>query len=83
MMPLQQVTNSFEPMFRLIPAQDYVDILRTDRRHMKVEGQWLSPPPPWEPIGEGSNLLELIDMSNKAYGDTVDLEALRRQFGIL
>ena len=67
------------PLFRLLPAAEYRRELRTDRRHMRrADGSWSSPPPPWPPIGEGSNLTRFVDMESEFLGEVVDEVGLRR-----
>lgn len=70
------------PRFRLLPAAEYRRELRTDRRHMRrADGTYSSPPPPWPPIGEGSNLMQFIDMVDDMedgfLGEVLDLTGLR------
>mmetsp|Transcript_2587 Transcript_2587/g.4208 ORF Transcript_2587/g.4208 Transcript_2587/m.4208 type:complete len:282 (+) Transcript_2587:80-925(+) len=33
------------PSFRVIPASDFLARFASDRRHMRIQGQWLAPPP--------------------------------------
>jgi len=60
-------------MYRLIPGDEFLAKFSSDRRHMRSEnGDWLSPPPPWDIIqngaaGEGTsrvvdNLQKYIEM---------------------
>lgn len=68
--------------FRLVPADEYRQTLRTDRRHMRdARGGWLSPPPPWPCIGEGSNLAEFADFHRRERGEILDLARLVARFG--
>lgn len=72
-----QLPESFAPYFRILPADQYRQELATDRRHMRrPDGTWVSPPPPWPTIGEGSNLAQLIDMGQAHQGSVVDLDGL-------
>lgn len=67
------------PLFRLIPAALYLEVLASDRSHMRrPDGSWAAPPPPWPPFGEGrrSNLFELLDMSRSKPGLVLGLEEL-------
>jgi hypothetical protein len=44
---------------------------------MRVGSTWLSPPPPWPAIGEGTNLMRFIDMQADFLGEVLELEDLR------
>lgn len=77
--PLAKLEASGAPLFRLLAAGEYRRELRTDRRHMRrPDGTWSSPPPPWPPIGQGSNLMRFIDMEDDFLGEVVDERGLRR-----
>lgn len=66
------------PRFRLLSAVDYRRELRTDRRHMLLAaGGYLSPPPAWPQIGQGSNLSRFIDMDDDFLGEVDDFCGLR------
>lgn len=63
--------------FRVIEAGLYCRTLATDRSHMlDEEGHYRVPPPPWPAIGEGSNLMRLIDMDDPFVGEVVELVEL-------
>lgn len=71
----------FVPLFRVLPAQDYVRSLRSDRRHMKTETAWLAPPPSWSVISEGqSNLHQFTDMTDRAYGQIFTASQLLKTY---
>jgi len=71
------------PRFRVLPAALYRRELCTDRRHMRTDdGGWRSPPPPGPPLGEGSNLMDFVDMEAEFLGEIVDLRALKRRLAI-
>lgn len=71
----------FAPRFRLLPAAEYRSTLNTDRSHMRTEdGGWHAPPPEWPPIGEGSNLIQLTDMTLADPGEILTLDQLRSRF---
>ena len=76
--PALAVPNpDIEPLFRRVPAARYRDSLATDRRHMRdASGEYSQPPPPWDPIGVGSNLLRFLDMRNELHGEVLDLRSL-------
>jgi len=64
------------PIFRVIPAGDYLAGLASDRSHMlKPDGSYFAPPPPWPAPGKGKNntLRSWIDVSSKAPGVLYDL----------
>jgi hypothetical protein len=68
------------PRFRIVPAAVYRRELRTDRRHMRrPDGSFSAPPPPWPPIGQGSNLARFIDLEQEFWGEVVELERLGDQ----
>jgi len=59
----------FIPLFRVMPAQDYVRILRSDRSHMRTKNGWQAPPPHWPVISANeSNLHQFTDMNDREYG---------------
>lgn len=66
------------PLFRLVPAELYVSIFASDRRHMiSSDGSYLKPEPLWPEIGTGFNLDKFIDMENIDFvGEVVDLNAV-------
>jgi len=70
----------YRPSFRLIEADEYRSVLCSDRSHMRfADGTWHSPPPPWPCIGEGTNLMRLVDMESDGPGEVCDLAGLRRR----
>jgi hypothetical protein len=51
----------YGPRFAVYDAPAYVAELATDRSHMVDDhGAWRAPPPPWPPIGSGTNLERYI-----------------------
>jgi hypothetical protein len=51
------------PLFKLIPASEYLARFSSDRSHMRRRGGgWLKPPPPWPPIGRGNELPRLLSL---------------------
>ena len=73
-----RVRPGFQPRFRVLPAEEYVATLRSDRSHMRdAEGRWLQPPPPWPPPGNGgSNVLALADVTRPSSGTVLDCAGL-------
>ncbi len=68
------------PFFRLVPAEEFVEIFASDRAHMRRDdGRYLRPPPPWPPIlkeGSTPNLDAFIDLTEDFLGVVVDLATL-------
>ncbi len=52
----------FHPNFRLVPSQEFTATFASDRRHMKSDGKFKKPPPPW-PARQGWNLDLFWDMT--------------------
>lgn len=78
-------TAIFEPWFRVVPAEIYLEALWSDRSHMRTQdGGWQAPPPPWPaltPKGASLPLLDAIDMSRMDLpGDVTSLAGLQRRF---
>lgn len=74
---LPEELSSLRPRFRVVPAALYRDALRTDRSHMRTPDGWLSEPPPWPAIGEGTNLMRFVDLEDAFLGDRFGIEGLR------
>jgi hypothetical protein len=74
----ERVRPGFRPRFRVLPAAEYVAILRSDRAHMRdAAGGWQHPPPPWPPPGDGgSNVLALADVARPTPGTVLDRAGL-------
>ena len=67
----------YDARFRVIEARRYRDVLATDRSHMRDDsGRYRVPPPPWPPIGTGTNLMRLVDMNDAIAGEVVALAEL-------
>ncbi|CAG8630576.1 5104_t:CDS:2 [Ambispora leptoticha] len=70
--------ESFERLYRVIPAETFLEVFASDRSHMinSDDGTWMSPPPLYPPIlsskGTRMNLPLFIDMmenkDSKDYG---------------
>lgn len=68
----------YRPLFRVVPAREYVARFCSDRSHMRAGGRWLEPPPPWPCIGEGPpTLARFLDLTDPIAGTVVALEELR------
>ena len=71
------VPEPYTARFRVIEASIYRAILATDRRHMRdPSGALRAPAPPWDPIGEGSNLMRLVDLDDELVGEVTGLGQL-------
>lgn len=67
----------YAPMFRVVRGAAFLRSFASDRSHMKDHfGAYLAPPPPWPPIGDGTNLDAYLDMKNGEIGRVVDLPGL-------
>lgn len=67
----------FEARARVMLAARYRRVLCTDRSHMRdAAGRLRAPAPAWPPIGEGTNLMRLVDMDDDFEGEVVDLLGL-------
>ncbi|MCA9623461.1 MAG: hypothetical protein KC731_30780, partial [Myxococcales bacterium] len=67
------------PLFRLVEAEAFHASFRSDRSHMRRDGRWLKPPPPWPPLdgpGPGSNLQTFLDVHDASHGPWLDRDAL-------
>jgi len=77
----------FQPLFRLIPGDSYLDLFSSDRRHMRrLDGSWLKGPPPWQPLhGPGTDdpheLARILDLGDPRWGPLVDLPTLKFSLG--
>ena len=50
------VPSDFRPRFKAVSAAEMAATFSSDRRHMRQNGRWLQPPPPWPCIGAGHDL---------------------------
>lgn len=79
-MHVGKTTPEWDPLFRLVDARQFAAEFASDRSHMiDADGNWMQPPPHWEPIGNGrpNNLQSFIDMDSTAFGTALDINALR------
>jgi protein N-terminal glutamine amidohydrolase len=73
------VLNEFEPLFRVVDSIEFLTTFASDRRHMLTNGSFQEPPPPWDCIGEGSNLAAFTDVtSTGGPGTVMTLTELRK-----
>ena len=69
------------PLFRLIPANKFIQYFSSDRRHMKTTTGWLAPPPNWPCIGRsGSNLSGFIQARKSHAGELLTYNAILKRF---
>lgn len=69
--------EEFWPSFRLTEAERFREVFATDRSHMRrKDGRYLRPPPPWETIGQGSNLARFMDLEDSIAGEVLTLAEL-------
>lgn len=67
---------AYRPLFRLVPADEFVKVFATDRSHMNDADGWRAAPPSWKPPGAGMNLMRFVDMDDDFIGAVVTLEQL-------
>lgn len=82
--PQHPQTDPFEPLFRIVECDEFVETFSSDRSHMRNQsGQWLQPPPAWEPICRDGiwNLLDFLDTEPGGIGFLMDRAALLKRFG--
>lgn len=80
--PAQKLPEIVWPLFRLIPASQYVENFSSNRAHMlNEEGNPLMPFPSWPAISNReSNLFQFVDMQNSFLGDVIDLEGVKKRW---
>jgi hypothetical protein len=67
----------YDARFRVIEASRYIEVLATDRSHMRdASGRYRVPPPPWPAIGTGTTLMRLVDVDDPIAGEVVELAEL-------
>ena len=75
-----QLEPDLIPLFRVLPAKEYIATFKSDRRHMKTTNGWNAPPPEWPMICEhSSNLHQFSDMTNLEFGTVITSRELLRQ----
>ncbi len=75
------LTAAETPLFRVVPASEFVGSFSSDRSHMKVGEGWIAPPPDWPRIGRlESNLHRFIDMTNSDIGEVLGYDAVLKRF---
>ena len=72
----------FEPVFRVMDAEEYLSTFSSDRSHMQGPGgEWMANPPEWEPILQlGESTFEWFINPEGGPGELLTLEALRGGF---
>ena len=79
----EELANEDPPLFRVINAKEFIDVFSSDRSHMLDDlGQWLSPPPPWPPILQGSiaTFEKFVDMHSGWIGEVLTLDDMYAEF---
>ncbi|CAF0990953.1 unnamed protein product [Rotaria sordida] len=82
------IVHRYHRMFRVIPAQEYLDVFASDRSHMLKEDKitYIASPPSYPPIcnqKSTNNINEFIDMESKnGPGIVMNLTDFRRFLGI-
>lgn len=75
-----EMPEPYQPLFRLVEANVFVDIFASDRSHMqRPDGSFLKPPPNWPMLGkpgDSSNLMHFIDMRLPFVGEVLSLDEL-------
>ncbi len=83
-LPPGQLSPDFEPCFRVMDADQYRNVLSTDRSHMRDDqGHWQAPPPAWKAPFEtsrGMNLPRMWDMEDDFCGTLMDLATFRARY---
>lgn len=78
------VLAKFAPCFRMVCAEEFVEVFVSDRSHMqRADGSYRKPPPNWPMIGKTgapSNLMRFVDMELEFAGDVVSLSEMRERF---
>ncbi|XP_052718138.1 protein N-terminal glutamine amidohydrolase-like [Crassostrea angulata] len=74
----------YHRMFRVIPAEEFLQTFASDRSHMLTpEGHWVSPPPTYPPIKTkecSNNIQEFISMDKNNHGDVLSLNEFLERF---
>jgi hypothetical protein len=76
--------EELRPLFKVIPAETYLDGFSSDRRHMRSsDGAWLKPPPEW-PCLSGKRaaspheLEHILDVEAQGWGRVLDMAAMQK-----
>ena len=81
------VPKELRPVFRVIPATEYIQQFTSDRGHMKdTEGNYVTPPPPWpliRPPGNSTTLAELLEFSLAPSETVMGVSGVLERFGEL
>ncbi|WP_019615368.1 hypothetical protein [Psychromonas ossibalaenae] len=69
------------PLFRVVPASEFITVFSSDRSHMKTDSGWYAPPPDWPLIRENeTNLSDFIDMTNNEIGEVLTYDDVLERF---
>jgi len=75
------LTDEEVPLFRLVPAKEFVASFCSDRSHMQSPLGWLAPPPTWPLIGNSkNNLSDFIEASENGVGELLSYDAVLERF---
>ena len=64
----------YQPLFRVIPARQYLTYFYSDRMHMFKDGKWLSSPPKYQPIMNGLTYAKTNRNETTNHGNVSNLE---------
>jgi protein N-terminal glutamine amidohydrolase len=81
--PQHPETRDFQPLFRVVDSDEFLATFSSDRSHMRNQhGEWLQPPPPWDPICRDGiwNLIDFLDTNPGGIGFLLDRPAFLKRF---
>ena len=72
----------FDPVFRVVDAEEYLATFSSDRGHMLGPGgEWMATPPEWEPIlAGGTSTMDWFINPEEGPGELLSLEEFRAGF---
>lgn len=76
-----RLPSMFAPLFRVLPADEFVRTFSSDRGHMRAkDGTFRAPPPPWPCILAGEPNLDRFARMDEATDEVIDLRTLERRW---